>query len=59
MNRQPTQEQKIAFELNKARLEAQRMTKLYNEFCDLINSDPDFNYSVREFRAWLRDFNLI
>lgn len=29
--------------------------KLYDEFRDLVNSDPDFNYSMREFSDWLKE----
>ena len=33
----------------------------YDEFIDLINSDPDFNYTEKnkEFRAWLSDLHQI
>lgn len=34
---------------------AQQYAELLAEFQDLINSDPDFNYSYSEFDDWIRE----
>lgn len=37
---------------------ASKKAQLLDEFYDLINSDPDFNYKEGEFEEWLFDNNL-
>lgn len=32
-----------------------KMERLMDEFNDLLNRDPDFNYSAGEFDEWLAD----
>lgn len=34
---------------------AQEYQALLAEFQDLINSDPDFNYSYSEFDKWIKE----
>lgn len=39
----------------KTKYNAQEYARLLKEFEDLINSDPDFNYSYGEFNEWVRE----
>ena len=33
--------------------------KKFDEFLEMINDDPDFNYTNDEFIEWVRDYDLV